>query len=530
MKSILVLTGIFSFLATLLFSSPIISGYVSQNEQVGSPVAPIVTMIDMAVCGFAFILLSKYTPRFGQALTTIASFVAPVLALGLGLMAQLSTGMIGAGAAQAGSLQALPLAVILAMGMAAMAQIHCFARDTTQSSQGLFLASVLGIISAILITRLIFSLDLSPAYGLLLIASFMTVTGAVAAWRSRRYAAITESDAPGLGAAPRPGARGASGLGAAPRPGARGTSGSGAASAPGVRGQPMATAKLPDERKQGFRELALLALPMVLVSLLCTVTLGLSWDTGLIVEADARPGPLILVLMISFLYALLVYWYWRRRQDIDALLIALVAPILIPILGAILEGFVPPESIMAALIFSKTLFLLFVWVSVLLIGRIGSTSESLASGFVALFLVFYAGFMPLAQLMDPLIVSRFLSLAAICLITFLLFYFYARPGLRGKFENSPPPEINQILQRRCAEAAQQYNLSPRESELLPLLAIGLSATVIGRRVFISDHTVKTHRYRIFKRIGVSNHEELVDKLDLLNPGVREPPCPRDPTR
>jgi DNA-binding CsgD family transcriptional regulator len=51
-----------------------------------------------------------------------------------------------------------------------------------------------------------------------------------------------------------------------------------------------------------------------------------------------------------------------------------------------------------------------------------------------------------------------------------------------------------------------------------MLAIGLTASAIGRRVFISPATVKTHRYRIYEKIGVRNHDELVDVLGLIQDG------------
>jgi len=47
-------------------------------------------------------------------------------------------------------------------------------------------------------------------------------------------------------------------------------------------------------------------------------------------------------------------------------------------------------------------------------------------------------------------------------------------------------------------------LSPREKEILHLVAIGMRNTEIATKLAISLHTVKTHIYNIYKKIRVSN--------------------------
>lgn len=48
------------------------------------------------------------------------------------------------------------------------------------------------------------------------------------------------------------------------------------------------------------------------------------------------------------------------------------------------------------------------------------------------------------------------------------------------------------------------SLSPREKEILQLVAIGMGNTEIATKLEISLHTVKTHIYNIYKKINVSN--------------------------
>ena len=54
------------------------------------------------------------------------------------------------------------------------------------------------------------------------------------------------------------------------------------------------------------------------------------------------------------------------------------------------------------------------------------------------------------------------------------------------------------------DASLKNILSSREQEVLQLIADGESNERIAERLFISSHTVKTHLYRIYKKIHVPN--------------------------
>ena len=47
-------------------------------------------------------------------------------------------------------------------------------------------------------------------------------------------------------------------------------------------------------------------------------------------------------------------------------------------------------------------------------------------------------------------------------------------------------------------------LTPREVEILSMVALGFKNEDIADRLFISPNTVKTHIYNIFKKIDVPN--------------------------
>jgi DNA-binding NarL/FixJ family response regulator len=54
-------------------------------------------------------------------------------------------------------------------------------------------------------------------------------------------------------------------------------------------------------------------------------------------------------------------------------------------------------------------------------------------------------------------------------------------------------------------------LSPRETEILRLVASGLSNPAIGRELFIGEATVKTHLLHAFEKLGVSDRTRAVTK-------------------
>ena len=55
-------------------------------------------------------------------------------------------------------------------------------------------------------------------------------------------------------------------------------------------------------------------------------------------------------------------------------------------------------------------------------------------------------------------------------------------------------------------------LSPREQEIMPLLAEGLRYKEIGNKLCISTETVRTHVRNIYKKIEVNSRTEALNKI------------------
>jgi ATP/maltotriose-dependent transcriptional regulator MalT len=56
---------------------------------------------------------------------------------------------------------------------------------------------------------------------------------------------------------------------------------------------------------------------------------------------------------------------------------------------------------------------------------------------------------------------------------------------------------------------KELGITPREHEILGLIATGLSNREIGERLFVSENTVKTHSSRLFEKLGVNRRVQAV---------------------
>lgn len=66
---------------------------------------------------------------------------------------------------------------------------------------------------------------------------------------------------------------------------------------------------------------------------------------------------------------------------------------------------------------------------------------------------------------------------------------------------------------RCDELGKKCSLTERETEVLKLLARGRNARFIQEALSISYSTTKTHVSRIYRKLGVHSHQELINLVD-----------------
>jgi len=59
------------------------------------------------------------------------------------------------------------------------------------------------------------------------------------------------------------------------------------------------------------------------------------------------------------------------------------------------------------------------------------------------------------------------------------------------------------------ERQRELGITPRELEILELIANGLSNREIAEKLFVSENTVKTHSSRVFDKLGVKRRTQAV---------------------
>jgi NarL family two-component system response regulator LiaR len=87
----------------------------------------------------------------------------------------------------------------------------------------------------------------------------------------------------------------------------------------------------------------------------------------------------------------------------------------------------------------------------------------------------------------------------------------------GYGEDSSPSNQGRPFQpdERCREGLR---ITPRELEILNLIAHGMSNREIAERLFVSENTVKTHSSRVFDKLGAKRRTQAVQlgkELGLL---------------
>ena len=88
------------------------------------------------------------------------------------------------------------------------------------------------------------------------------------------------------------------------------------------------------------------------------------------------------------------------------------------------------------------------------------------------------------------------------------------------------PRAAALLMKRVTNPGT--SLTPREVQLLELLATGLSNRAIAKQIFISEATVKTHLVHIYGKLGVDNRTAAIAAATQRR--IIRPPGPAGPAQ
>lgn len=95
----------------------------------------------------------------------------------------------------------------------------------------------------------------------------------------------------------------------------------------------------------------------------------------------------------------------------------------------------------------------------------------------------------------------------------LIAVFFA--GLGVWFGRRTSPAVPDADFEPNAQALDYLGISPREYDVLELLARGHSNREIGKALFVSPNTVKTHLARLYEKLEVSRRTQAVQKARSL---------------
>ena len=91
---------------------------------------------------------------------------------------------------------------------------------------------------------------------------------------------------------------------------------------------------------------------------------------------------------------------------------------------------------------------------------------------------------------------------------------FAGLGLWAGHRLTTPPRTDAGFERNDA-AVRSLGLTPRECEILGLLASGRSTKEIARQLEISPNTAKTHLARIYEKLAVQRRTQAIHKAREL---------------
>lgn len=93
-----------------------------------------------------------------------------------------------------------------------------------------------------------------------------------------------------------------------------------------------------------------------------------------------------------------------------------------------------------------------------------------------------------------------------------------RAAARGETVLAPPVAAKLMTRMRAGSADV---LTPRELEVIELVGAGLTNAELGRRLYISEATVKSHLLRVFAKLGVDDRTAAV--TTAMAQGIIPPP-------
>lgn len=255
-------------------------------------------------------------------------------------------------------------------------------------------------------------------------------------------------------------------------------------------------------------------------AVICSLVLGLIWDPILADIAADQDFSLLITSVsgtVPLLLALLIMGHLHPSEH----LVTRFCQIALPLAAAFLLLFPYIESLNSATSFisaagkeaSFAIFFIAAWVSCALAARGSGARTWRVFGvlFMVLAMAMLAGLFLIPRLGEG--GKTLLSVAWILYLTAIAIYYAVIAVRQTAVPAAQPVSIENALGTRATELAASAGLSPRETEVLVLLARGHSYAHIATVLSLFDNTVKTHARNIYAKLGIGSREELFALMD-----------------
>lgn len=122
------------------------------------------------------------------------------------------------------------------------------------------------------------------------------------------------------------------------------------------------------------------------------------------------------------------------------------------------------------------------------------------------------------------------SIMVFCFVAFLWLGFrrfsFTEAVSEVKLVTAPDIErLGNRIDSACLVLSKQHGLTPRETEILTLLAKGRDGKFIAEKYVLSYQTVKTHIKHLYAKLGVHSRQELIDLVDRTLADATRAPRP-----
>lgn len=256
----------------------------------------------------------------------------------------------------------------------------------------------------------------------------------------------------------------------------------------------------------------LLAVPVLCLMLRCFT----GGSTMLAVNAGA--GATDAAVVVAYALAVCALWRWGRGCGAGSLSFA-VFRVAIPVLACVALGIkVVPLAPVNEELFREVMRVAFRMTVLVTWAFVVYTAQTAGRGVSRLLVLVWAACVVCAlagSLLAPF--ERDVRMGVLGVVTGVYLVYGALSLGKALIEFNKPVDIDEDpaaslpdLDRRSEEIGACYGLTPRENDVLKELARGHSSGYIATAFCISANTARSHMKRIYKKLGVTSREELLE--------------------